>query len=230
MSVVNVDSLRRLGSLGSLRQSQLERLAASLRVKQIKRKELIFDQGELASTLYLLMSGTVRISLANPEEKRVLLTLMPAGEFFGIASFFGDKRHPYRCEAFSDCVVGTISPAMFVDILLGVSFEGYVKIVDMTMSRIRRMFLHCVRGIGLSLRRRLALELLELAASFGTEDPRGTILTVTSTHEDLAHSIGASRQKVTQCLATFERRRIVIREGRQLIINPHRLREIAERG
>jgi hypothetical protein len=112
----------------------------------------------------------------------------------------------------------------------GVPFEEYVNAIDMTMSRIRRMFLHCVRGIGLSLRRRLALELLELAASFGAEDRRGTILTVTSTHEDLASSIGASRQKVTQCLASFERRLVVLRDGRRLIVDPHRLREIVEKG
>ncbi len=229
-NLVNIETLSRLRCLRSLQPSQLERLAASLSVKEVKRKELIFDQGELAATLHLLLSGTVRISLVNQEEKRVLLSLIPVGEFFGIASFFADKRNPYRCEAFSDCLVGTIRPETFVEILLGVSFEKYVKAVDVTMSRIWRMFLHCIRGIGLSLRRRLALELLELAASFGAENPRGTILAVASTHEDLANAIGASRQKVTECLKHFERRRIVIREGRRLIVNPHKLREIVEKG
>jgi CRP-like cAMP-binding protein len=92
------------------------------------------------------------------------------------------------------------------------------------------MLLHCVRGIGLNLRKRLALELLELAASFGVEHRRGTILTVTPTHEDLANSIGASRQKVTECLADFKRHRVVIRDGRRLIVVPQNLRRIVEKG
>lgn len=98
------------------------------------------------------------------------------------------------------------------------------------MGRMWRMLLRCVRGLGLSLRKRLALELLELAASFGVEESRGTILTVTPTHEDLADSIGASRQKVTECLAEFKRRRFIIRDGRRLIVVPRTLRRIVEKG
>ena len=98
------------------------------------------------------------------------------------------------------------------------------------MGRLWRMLLHCVRGIGLSLRKRLALELLELAASFGVEDSGGTILTVTPTHEDLANSIGASRQKVTECLAELKREHGVRQDGRRLIVVPRKLRKIVEKG
>jgi len=98
------------------------------------------------------------------------------------------------------------------------------------MGRLWRMLFRCVQGIGLSLRKRLALELLELAASFGIENRRGSILTVTPTHEDLANSIGASRQKVTECLAELKRDRVVIQDRRGLIVIPRRLRRIVEKG
>lgn len=92
------------------------------------------------------------------------------------------------------------------------------------------MLLRCVRGMGLSLRKRLALELLELTAWFGVQDSRGTILSIKPTHEDLANSVGASRQKVSETLADFEREHVFTRDARRLIINPHRLREIVEKG
>ena len=53
---------------------------------------------------------------------------------------------------------------------------------------------------------------------FGVEDSGGTILTATPTHEDLANSIGASRQKVTECLAELKREHGVRQDGRRLIV------------
>jgi len=72
------------------------------------------------------------------------------------------------------------------------------------------------------------LELLELGTRFGVKDSRGTILTVRLTHEDLADMVGASRQKVTEHIKQFERQRAILRQGRQLILLPQKLQEIAQ--
>jgi CRP/FNR family cyclic AMP-dependent transcriptional regulator len=80
------------------------------------------------------------------------------------------------------------------------------------------------------LHKRLALELLDLAASFGVQDSRGTILTFRTTHEDLADSVGVSRQMITQTLAHFERHGALIRDGRRLILNSVKLRKLLEDG
>lgn len=225
-NVVDAGDLRKLGSLSLLTTAQVEKLAASMSVKKTKRKEKIFDQGELANTVYLLISGIVKISWVNQERRRVLVSLFPPGEFFGLGSLFPQKRHPFRCDAVSDCTVGMFKPETLVDILLGVPFEAYLRCTDVTMGRVWGMFLRCVRGMGINLRKRLALELLDLGDSFGVEDSRGTIVSVRPTHEDLADAVGASRQKVSECLGDFERHGVVIRDGRRLIINPRRLREI----
>ncbi len=229
-NIFDARSLQKLGSLSSLTPAQLERLAASLSVKKIKRKEKIFDEGESANVAYLLLSGIVRISWINQQERRVLVSLLPPGEFFGLGFLFPQKQQPFRSDAFSDCTIGTITLDTLVDILMGVSFGTYLRSIEVTIGRVWGMLLRCVRGMGLSLRKRLALELLELGSSFGVQDSRGTILSVRPTHEDLANCLGASRQKVSECLGDFERHRVVTREGRRLIISPHRLGEIVEKG
>lgn len=227
---VDAGSLRKLKNLSSLASAQLQRLAASMSVKKVKRREKIFDEGEVANTVYLLISGIVKISWTNQERRHVLVRLIPPGEFFGMGSLFSQMRHPFRANAVNDCTVGVIKPEVLVDILTGLPYEVYLRYNELTMGRLWGMLVHCVRGIGISLRKRLALELLELGTHFGVEDSRGTILSVRPTHEDLANSVGASRQKVTECLGEFERHRVVIRDGRRLIIVPRRLREILEKG
>ena len=79
---------------------------------------------------------------------------------------------------------------------------------------------------GPDLRRRLALELLNLADRFGTSDPRGISIGVSISHEALAAIVGASRQQVTEHLNNFDRDKTIFRDGRRIIIDTERLGQI----
>ena len=92
----------------------------------------------------------------------------------------------------------------------------------------RQMYLHCIKGIGLDLRKRLALELVNLADRFGIVDPRGVVIFLQVSHEVLAGLVGASRQQVTEHLNEFDREKIISRDGRRIIIDMHKLRRIVE--
>jgi DNA-binding GntR family transcriptional regulator len=45
-------------------------------------------------------------------------------------------------------------------------------------------------------------------------------------HETLADIVGASRQQVTEYLNEFDREKIILREGRRIIVNPKNLRKV----
>src|SRR6266545_2159845 len=92
----------------------------------------------------------------------------------------------------------------------------------------RQSYIHCIRGIGLDVRRRIALELSNLADHFGSADSRGTLITLAISHETLANIVGASRQQVTEYLNEFDREKIILREGRRIILNPKNLRKVIE--
>jgi CRP/FNR family cyclic AMP-dependent transcriptional regulator len=227
---IDLKSLQKLSKFSSVPQARLEKLAANMGVKTIERKTKVFDQGDVVGVVYLLISGIVRISWINHARQRVLVTPISKGEFFGIGSLFSQTRHPYRAEALTDCTVGMIKPAELVDALMGVSFETYLHSTEILTGRIWKSFLRCIRGMRIPLHKRLALELLDLAASFGVQDSRGTILTLRTTHEDLADSVGVSRQMITQALAHFGRQGALIRDGRRLILDLAKLRKLLETG
>ena len=69
-----------------------------------------------------------------------------------------------------------------------------------------------------TLEERLALILLELSENFGLKDKRGTRLSITPRHKDLADLVSASRPRVTEFLIQFERDNMIIRDQRHLII------------
>jgi hypothetical protein len=83
--------------------------------------------------------------------------------------------------------------------------------------------LRCANFMGCSLEERLALILLELSENFGVPDPKGVRLMLAARHRDLAELVGASRPRITEHLIRFERKHLISRNSRQLVINCDRL-------
>lgn len=221
------ESLRRLRTLTWLRSDQAQRLASSLDLRRIKRRETIFYEGGASAHVYILASGVAKLSFLNRDE-RVLVGLVGPGEVFGVSSLLPGATRPFRCDAFSDCLVGIGDPATFVEIVLGVPLERLSRMLDVTVGRWWGMLQRYTNFVNLTVRERLAGALLELGTKFGVEDSRGRLLTLKLTHADLAELVGASRQRTTEQLNEFEREQRIIRDGRRLIIVTEKLCTLVE--
>jgi CRP/FNR family cyclic AMP-dependent transcriptional regulator len=219
---VNGRFLKQFHDLSSFPLPRLEQLAANLSIRNLKKSEILFDQDEEAKLVYLLLSGVVRLSYFNSDGQTVV-SLLAAGEFLGLDSLRPKTRHPFRCEAYENCSVGALNPKTFIEILLGVSYESFLQWYTVAMHPDRKMYIHCVKGVGLDVRRRLALELSHLADRFGKPDARGVVIDLNISHEVLAGLVGASRQQVTEYLNEFDREKIISRQGRRIIIKTDRL-------
>lgn len=220
-------ALGRLKTLSWLSQDQLQGLAQSLTLEKVKRRDTIFFEGESSNRIYILLSGVAKLSFQNRDE-RVLVGLVGPGEIFGVSSLLPHATRPFRCDAFIDCTVGIARPETFVGLVLGVPLERFSHTLEVTVARWWIMLQRYTNFVGLSVRERLAGALLELAMKFGAEDSRGILLTLKVTHSDLAELVGASRQRTTEQLNDFENERVILRDGRRLIIVPDRLRELVE--
>jgi len=228
-SMANVDTkvLKRLKNLYRLSVSQLDSLASNLSGKTFKKEEIIFDQDDQADLVYLLVSGVARLSY-NRYDRQTIVSLVPPGEFFGLDSLVPESCQPFRCDAFETATVGSIKPQVFIETILGTSYENFLLGFAAALHSSRQSYIHCIRGIGLDVRRRIALELSNLADHFGSADSRGTSINLSISHETLAGIVGASRQQVTEYLNEFDRKKIILREGRRIIVNPKTLRKVIE--
>jgi CRP/FNR family transcriptional regulator, cyclic AMP receptor protein len=224
--ILNVTTLRRLKALPWASDRQLEQLLAHMSLQRVERRTALFNEGTPSDALYLLVSGVVKLSLRSLEGEDVLVSLICPGEFFGITALMPGMQRAFRSEAFSDCWVGMVQADTFVTTLLGVPFLDFSSLMGTTVNRWFSLLYRYAHFQGLGLRQRLAMALLELAQKFGVQDDRGTILILQLTHEDLADLIGASRQKVTEHMKELERQQLILRDGRKLIVLPHRLQEM----
>jgi CRP-like cAMP-binding protein len=221
--VSEIRNLRGLKNISWLTSRRLNRLAAALTTIGVKKHGIIFDEKDSPEAAYVLLSGVARISCSNRKGDRTLVIMVAPGMIPGVPPAVTGIRYNFRCEAVTDCQIGTVSLATFIEIALGIASADFRRMAASYSGRWDLVQLRCSNFMACTLEERVALILLELSENFGTLDAQGMRLTVPATHQDLAELVGASRPRVTEYLTSFERKHLIVREGRQLIVRRDRL-------
>ena len=223
VEVSGIRGLQGLKNISWLTSRQLNRLAHSLKMRRVKKHGIIFDKKHSPHAAYVLLSGVARITCRNRKGDRTLVIMVAPGLIPGVPPAVTGIRYDFRCEAVTDCQIGTVTLATFIEIALGIASAAFRHMAASYSGRWDLVQLRCSNFMGCSLEERVALILLELSANFGVRDPQGVRLMVRPSHQDLAELVGATRPRVTEYLASFERKHLMVRDGRQLIVSRDRL-------
>jgi CRP-like cAMP-binding protein len=206
-----------------LSSRQLNRLAAALSMSAVEKREIIIDDRHSPESAYVLLSGVAHITCRNCKGDRTLVIMVGPGMIPGFPPPVPGISYNFRCEAITDCQIGTIDLKSFIGISLGIASDDFKRMAASYLGRWDLVQLRCANFMSCTLEERLALILLELSENFGIKDKRGTRLTVPARHKDLADLVGASRPRATEFLIQFERDHFIIRDRRHLIIRHDRL-------
>jgi CRP-like cAMP-binding protein len=215
--------LRGLKNISWLTSRQLNKLADALVTSRVEKRGTIFDEARSPESAYVLLSGVARITCSNRSGSRTLVIMVAAGMIPSFPPAVTGIRYNFRCEAITDCQVGIVSLSTFIEIALGVASANFKHMAASYSGRWDLVQLRCSNFMGCTLEERVALILLELSENFGIHDRQGVRLTIATRHKDLAELVGASRPRVTEYLSSFERKRLIVRDGRQLIVKRQRL-------
>jgi CRP-like cAMP-binding protein len=218
-----IRGLRGLKNLSWLTSRQLSRLVDALKPSRVKKGGIIFDNKSSPEAAYVLLSGVARITCRNRRGDRTLVIMIAPGMIPGVPPAITGIRYDFRCEAVTDCQIGTVALETFIEIALGIASADFKRMAASYSGRWDLVQLRCLNFMACTLEERVALILLELSDNFGLRNRRGMRLAVPTRHQDLAELVGASRPRVTEYLAGFEQAGMIVRDGRQLIVRPERL-------
>src|SRR5580698_8394830 len=215
--------LRGLKNISWLSGRQLDRLSNGLTVSIAEKRAIIFDEKHSPDSAYILLAGVARITCRNRKGQRTLVIMVAPGMIPGFPPPVPGISYNFRCEAVTLCRIGTIELEALVEISLGIASVDFKRMAESYLGRWDLVQLRCANFMSCSLEERLALILLELCENFGVPDPKGIRLTLPTRHRDLAELVGASRPRTTEHLILFERKHLISRNRRQLVVNRDRL-------
>jgi len=218
-----VRRLRGLGNISWLTSRQLDKLAGALVVTNVEKREVISEDKNSAGNAHVLLSGVARISCRNRKGMRTLLMMVAPGMVPGFPPQVIGIKYDFRCEAVTNCQVGTIPLEKFIEISLGIDSEDFKRMATSYLGRWDLVQLRCANFMSCTLEERLALILLELSEHFGVRNGKGIRLTVHARHRDIAELVGASRPRITEHLIEFEEKRLITREDHHLTVHRDRI-------
>lgn len=113
------DTLKRLFYFRLLSDEQLDALASLASIHQFEAGELIFSQGEEATSFYILLGGKVQIYKLSREGKEMILHLFGPGDIFAeVPIFSGIPNYPANSLCMEACSVLSIQ---------GKGFQALIK-------------------------------------------------------------------------------------------------------
>src|ERR1700676_248048 len=166
----DIRHLRGLKNISWLSSRQLNRLPAALSMRAVEKRDVIIAEKHSPESAYILLSGVARISCRNRKGNRTLVIMLAPGMIPGFPPPVSGISYNFRCEAITDCQVGTIDLKTFIEISLGVSSEDFKRMATSYQGRWDLVQLRCANFMSCTLEERLALTLLELSGNFGVED------------------------------------------------------------
>ncbi len=225
-----VDALRRCALFARVDDESLGVCAANLRVRRFHHNETIFHQGDPGDSLFIIVSGAVKIVLPSPEgEESAIIATLGRGDFFGELALLDGAPHSATAVAVEPTETAVLRRETFeglIDTQPGLRNALFAGLV----AELRRLTGHVEELHFLDLPGRLASRLVHVAREQQPAARGEVILSWPYTQSDLAAMIGGTRQTVNRLLNDFVAQGLIRYEKEQLIIpDLDRLARSAER-
>ena len=184
--------------------SQAERLelAGRMRSRHFAKNEIVFHQDDPAAHVYLIASGTVKISVEDESGQEVVIALIRGGEVFGELALFDEGQRSATVTALAETTAFALASRDFNDVIQK-NPAAMRQLLGLLAQRIRHSTGHIEDLVFLDLPGRVAKTLLDQNEILGGKG------TIDLTQEDISHIAGATRVAVNRVLVDFERRGLV---------------------
>ena len=204
-------------------ESETQRVARLIAERQYRNGATIFSRGDPANALYIVKDGRVRILSLSDKGTETIVHILKKGAIFGELLLSEEKR-AFTAVAGTDALVAVLSKGSLVELLdtIPTISKNFIRLLSKRLAKVEREFGDFGHTWSYH---RLAKVLLQLCEEHGQESPKGTVIPLRLTHEDLANLIGTTRETVTTQMNRFRRMGLVKRQDRFLIVNKPRLQE-----
>jgi CRP-like cAMP-binding protein len=204
-------------------ESESQRVARLCAERKYRKGATIFSKGDPANALCIVKDGRVRILSLSDKGAETIVHILKEGAMFGELLLSEEKR-AFTAVADTDALVTVLSKGSLVELLASIPTisKNFIRLLSKRLAKVETEFGDFGHTWSYH---RLTKVLLRLCEEHGKETPKGTMIPLRLTHEDLANLIGTTRETVTTQMIRFRRMGLVKRQDRFLVVNKPRLEE-----
>jgi CRP-like cAMP-binding protein len=195
---------------------------------EIEQDRFFFHQGEDATTMYIILSGRVKLSQVTQAGEQVIVGYCGAGDGLGIIVALSEVDYPLSAEAVTHCQAICWQREQMKELML-----TYPRLAINGMGMIAQRFVKLQdRYRDIATRRveqRVARALLRLVRQFGKKVEQGVLIDMPLSRQDLAQMTGTNLYNVSRILSKWEREEWIVSQRQRVVLcKAHELVVLAE--
>ena len=212
-TTVSTAVLKAVPLFASFPEDQLRMLTTMVTRRSAPRNTTIMSSGDATDSLYIVLSGRLKVMMSDSEGKEVILSILGPGEFFGEMGLIDDEPRSASVVTIEPCELLSIAKREFKR-CLAENFEMTMGVMRGLVKRLRE----ADRKIGslalLDVYGRVARLLLDMAENVNGEK----IVTKRLPKQDIAKMIGASREMVSRVMKDLQTGGYIEMRGSNIVL------------
>lgn len=193
--------------------NELNKLIAARKVRYIKKKQVIYYEGDAVTGVYLVMQGKVKTVKLSEDGRQLMTGIYGDDQYFGISSLLMEEPYAESAEAMEDTSICLLPKEMMEHLISQYPDIGrqFLKILSNHLldkeEQLMQLAYHSVR-------KRLSEVLIRLSK----QEPKGEASLLKVSRDNLAALAGMATETVSRILSDFKEENIIERKGSQIQI------------
>jgi len=206
--------LKDISLFSLLSDKEIELLTQKSNTRTHPKNTVIVNEGDTSDSLYLILSGTVKVFLGDANGKEIIINVLKEGDYFGELAIIEESNRSASIMTTEKATFAILSKASFKEIL-SQHPEMAFRLLKYLACRVRELT-HNIKGLALlDVYGRIAQVLHSLAV-----ETQGKLqVTTRLTHQEIANRVGASREMVSKILKELSLGGYIEYEGKNIIIH-----------
>ena len=195
----------------------LDKLENLFTLRTYPKGSMIILEEEYGDVVFIVKSGTIKITRVNDEGKEVILALMGTYDIVGEMSVVDGEARSANVLAQENCELYAIRSEDFLEVLKN-NFKISFLLMSELAARIRKSDQH-IEALSLSdAEHRIGVSILNLAGEMGIIRQGKVTIENLPFQQDIANMSGTSRETVSRILRIFEDKNMLTKSGHKVII------------
>jgi len=214
---MNVEVLKTIPLFSELSEKDLQKIAQVATKQKYHKDNLILIEEEVGSTMFIILSGRVKISRISDDGREVILSILSDGDFFGEMSLLDGQTRSANVTAIEDSELMVIRREDFLQMLKDYP-QIAINLLKELAQRIRKSDEH-IKSLSLQdATGRVASTLLRIAEDSGVFRKGMVEISELPLQQDLANMAGTSRETISRVIKSLMLKGYLKKEKGKIII------------
>ncbi len=180
---------------------------------EVKRNKSIYQEGEHANFIYLIIKGVVKTQRMAVNGKELITALFQADDFLGFSSFDENTAYEETATAVENCLLTRISKTKLKEILV-VNKELALELMNVMNEKLSNNKLQLLQMAYGSVRKKTAQTILQFLEVLNPKQEE----TIKISRGDLASVAGIATESLIRTLSQFKKDGLIDIDGRNIKI------------